>query len=165
VQERKTHAKASLAGQLQTSAELNQISRLPWSLRIMTEAYKLTALPILFIMKAAYKITASPILFSEGHYKGELRGVAFSATSDSDKRQWLTINCGQFPRSFRDLIPDGSAEAMVAALVRGDSVELPGLHQEEEFAGGFTYIHNGTPVALDPSEFDGRPLLARSANN
>jgi hypothetical protein len=100
----------------------------------------------------AYKLAASPILFTEGQFKGELKGVAFSATSPSDTRRWLTINCGQFPRSFHNLIPDGSADAMVAALVRGDNVEFPGLHHEEHFECGFTYVHNGTPVTLKASE-------------
>jgi hypothetical protein len=105
-------------------------------------------------MPEAYKLSASPILFSEGPFEGKLKGVAFSATSPSDTKRWLTINCGQFFRFFKDLIPDGSAEAMVAALVRGDNIEFPGLHREEQFECGFTYVHNGTPVALKSSEYD-----------
>jgi hypothetical protein len=97
-------------------------------------------------MTEAYKLAASPILFTEGQFEGKLKGVAFSATSPSDTKQWLTINCGQLLRCFHNLIPDGSAEAMVAALVGGDNVEFPGLHQEEQFECGFTYVHNGTPV-------------------
>ena len=99
------------------------------------------------IVTEAYKLAASPILFTEGQFKGKLKGIAFSATSPSDTRQWLTINCGQFLRFFKNLIPDGSAEAMVAALVRGDNIDFPGLYREEQFECGFTCVHNGTPVA------------------
>ena len=106
-------------------------------------------------MTEAYKIAASPILFSDGQFKGKLKGVAFSATSASDTKRWLTINCGQFPRAFSNLIPDGSADAIVAALIRGDNVEFPGLHQEEQFRCGFAYIHNGNPVVLRSSDYEG----------
>lgn len=115
------------------------------------------------IMPEEYKLAASPILFSEGQFKGKLRCVAFSATSTSEARLWLAVNCGQFRRSFTKLVPDELAGAMVAALVRGDSIEFPGLRQEEEFDCGFAYLHNGAPVTLKASEYD-RRLEQTTAN-
>ena len=116
-------------------------------------------------MPEAYKLAASPILFSEGQFKGKLKGVAFTATSTRDTKRWRTVNCGQFPMCVNNLVPDGSADAMVAALVRGDDVEFPGQYQEEELKCGFTYIHEAMPViSADLSSTDGGSGTAPSCS-
>lgn len=99
-----------------------------------------------------YTLLAAPILFTHGQFKGKLKGVTFSAISSEDTKQWLTINCGQFQRSFSKLIPASLAEQMVDALTRGDNVEFPGLYQEEQFVDGFVHIQNETPIVLKPCE-------------
>jgi hypothetical protein len=86
-----------------------------------------------------YKLTAKPSLISEGEFQGELRSVAFIATSPIETMQWFVINCGQFERAFSKLIPRGLATEMVDALTRGEAVEFPGLYQREQFGSGFYY--------------------------
>jgi hypothetical protein len=99
-------------------------------------------------MPNTYKLAATPSLFSEGQFKDELKAVTFTATSPRDTRHWLTINCGQFRRSFATLISADIASKLVAALVRGDRVEFPGEYPEEQFEGGFAYVHHGNSVVL-----------------
>jgi hypothetical protein len=90
-------------------------------------------------MIGTYKLSAKPSLFSEGEFKGELRGVAFIATSSTETMEWFTINCGQFERAFSMLMPHKFATEMVVTLTRGEDIEFPGLYEQEQFGCGFNY--------------------------
>jgi len=86
-----------------------------------------------------YKLIAKPSPISEGRFKGELRSVAFTATSATETVRWSVINCGQFERAFSKIISRGLAAEMVDALVRGEDIEFPGEYQRTQFDGGFHY--------------------------
>jgi len=90
-------------------------------------------------MAESYRISATPLLYREGKHKGQLNGVTFRATSENDIREWFTINCGQLEDAFTQLMSRGRARAIVAGLMEGDVVELPGLYVEEQFRRGFVY--------------------------
>jgi hypothetical protein len=101
-----------------------------------------------------YKISARPMLFSEGEHLGRLNGVSFTAASSTDTREWFAINCGQFEEAFTRLMPCTRARAIVAALLEGEEIELPGLYREEQFNRGFCYewspVHWVAPLSVDP---------------
>ena len=98
-----------------------------------------------------YKLTAKPSLISEGDFKGELGGVRFMATSPTKTMQWFAINCGQFEKAFSKLAPRWLITETVDALRRGESVEFPGLYQEEQLGRGFHYdwppVFSGFPCS------------------
>jgi hypothetical protein len=89
------------------------------------------------VMIGTYKLTAKPSLISEGEFKGELRCVAFIATSPTETMQWFAINCGQFERAFSKLIAHRLATEIVDTLTRGEDIEFPGLYKQEQFGRGF----------------------------
>jgi hypothetical protein len=84
-----------------------------------------------------YKLSAKPSRISEGEFKGELQGVAFTAKCPTETMQWFAINCGQFERAFSKLIPHRLATEIVDTLTRGQDIEFPGLYQQEQFGRGF----------------------------
>jgi hypothetical protein len=91
------------------------------------------------IMAGTYKISAIPLLYTRGTFEGKLQGASFTAVSPSDTKEWFTNNCGQFELEFSKLMPMPVARAMVAALMHGDEVELPGFYEEERFERGFIF--------------------------
>jgi hypothetical protein len=105
-------------------------------------------------MPETYKLTATPSLFPKGEFEGELKGVTFTATSPSNIRRWFTINCGQFEDSFSKLVPAKLVDEMIVTLIHGDNIDFPGRYQDDQFDGGFAYVHNGRPVALNSSRSD-----------
>jgi hypothetical protein len=102
-------------------------------------------------MAERYNLAATPFLFPEGEFKGHLKGVTFKATSKADTKQWFTINCGQFERAFRKLIPRGLAHEAIATLLRGDDIAFPGSYLKEQFEGGFNYEWSTVQFEPDPS--------------
>jgi hypothetical protein len=86
-----------------------------------------------------YKLTAKPSLYSGRQFKGELRSVAFVATSPTETMRWFAINCGQFEKAFGRLLPRRMATTMVRTLTRGEYIEFPGLYEREQFGCGFVY--------------------------
>jgi len=104
-----------------------------------------------------YKISARPLLFSEGEHEGRLNGVTFTAASSTDTREWFAINCGQFEGAFIRLMPRSRAKTIVATLLEGEEIELPGLYQEEQFHRGFSFewwpVHFIVIPSIDRSEY------------
>jgi len=96
-------------------------------------------------------LSAKPSLITDGQFKGELRSVAFIARSLTKTMQWFVINCGQFEKAFSKLIPGRLATATVDALRRGESIEFPGLYQEDQFGSGFHYEWSPVSSHLSPS--------------
>lgn len=90
-------------------------------------------------LMGTFKLSAKPSLIPDGQFKGELRSVAFLATSLTKTLHWFVINCGQFEKAFSKLIPRWLATEKVDALRRGECVEFPGLYREEQFDCGFHY--------------------------
>jgi hypothetical protein len=90
-------------------------------------------------MAATYRISAVPTQFTGGEYKGKLKSITFTATSPNDTREWYAKNCGQFEAAFARIMPRNLARIIIAALANGDSVELPGLYEEEQFERGFLF--------------------------
>jgi hypothetical protein len=88
-------------------------------------------------MAGTYKIAAQPKLFSEGPLKGMLEGVTFTASSRFDTQEWFADNRGQFVAAFSKLMPRSLATVIVAALLHGDTIELPGLFREHQIDSGF----------------------------
>jgi hypothetical protein len=95
------------------------------------------------------------MLFSGGEHKGSLNGVTFIAASSTHTRKWFAINCGQFEGAFTQLMPRTRARVIVAALLEGQEIELPGLYLEEQFNRGFCYewspVHWVSPLSVDPN--------------
>ena len=102
-------------------------------------------------MAETYNLAATPFLFPEGEFKGRLKGVSFRATSATGTKNWFAINCGQFPRVFRKLIPSESADEIMIALMQGEGTEFPGLYQMEQFDHGFHYEWSPVYFEVDPS--------------
>lgn len=101
-------------------------------------------------MAETYKLAARPFIFPEGPFKGKLKGVIFIATSPTHTNQWFMINCGQFGDCFSKLIPlipHKLVKEIMAALIRGDDVEFPGLYLKEQFDRRFNY--EGSPVRFE----------------
>jgi hypothetical protein len=109
------------------------------------------------MMIGTYKLIAKPCLISEGEFKGELRSVAFIATSPTETMQWFVINCGQFEWAFSDLVTRRCATEMVDALRRGEAVEFPGTYRREQFDRGFHY--EWSPVVSDLPRFRLSPSM------
>jgi hypothetical protein len=97
-------------------------------------------------MAETYKISAVPVLYSTGDFKGKLKGVSFTAASPMDTKEWFGANCGQFELAFSKIMPRSLAQAIVASLMHGDDVELPGLYYEYQFERGFLF--EWSPVYL-----------------
>jgi len=91
------------------------------------------------------------LLFSEGEHQGSLSGVTFTAASSTDTRVWFAINCGQFEGAFIRLMPRSRVKMILAALVEGEEIELPGLYQEEQFDCGFRYEWSPVHLVVPPS--------------
>jgi hypothetical protein len=108
-------------------------------------------------MADTYKISAAPLLFTAGEHKGRLNGVTFTATSATASREWFTINCGQFEDAFTKLMSRSRARTIVAALMEGDRMELPGLYSEDQFGRGFVYewspVHFVRPLSTREAEY------------
>lgn len=108
-------------------------------------------------MAESYRISAVPLLFTEGDHTGRLNGVTFTATSATDMREWFTINCGQFEDGFTKLMRRSLAKVIVASLMEGDTVELPGTYLAEQFATGFVYewspVHFVRPLQTQESDY------------
>ena len=99
------------------------------------------------IITGTYKLSALPLLITEGQFKGQLRSVAFRATSSAETMQWFAINCGQFEEFFSQLVSHRFATRTVDTLTRGQGVEFPGLYQKKQFDSGF---HNRwSPIFAD----------------
>jgi hypothetical protein len=90
-------------------------------------------------MAETYIIAAAPMLFTEGQHSGRLNGVTFTATSATGKIEWFTIDCGHFEDAFTRLMTRGRARALVAALMEGDTIQLPGQYTEDQFERRFNY--------------------------
>ncbi|HEY4380951.1 MAG TPA: hypothetical protein VGN01_11435 [Acidobacteriaceae bacterium] len=97
-------------------------------------------------MAASYRISAAPLLHTQGDFNGKLKGVSFTAVSPTDTREWFANNCGQFELVFSKIMPRNLAQVIVASLMHGDDVELPGLYDEWQFERGFLF--EWTPVYL-----------------
>ena len=108
-------------------------------------------------MMGTYKISAAPLLYSKGEFKGKLNGVTFTAASAIDTKQWFANNCGQFETVFSRIMPSSLARLIVAALMHGDEVELPGIYEEEHFERGFLFewspVHFVLPPPIRPREY------------
>lgn len=104
-------------------------------------------------MAESYKITATPLLHTEGNFKGKLKGVSFTAVSPTNTVEWFANNCGQFELEFSKLMPRSLAHVIVASLVHGDDVELPGAYDGAHFEHGFLFqwspVHFVTPPQYD----------------
>jgi hypothetical protein len=90
-------------------------------------------------MAGTYRIAAQPMLNTEGEFERKLKGITFTATSATDARKWFAPDCGQFVSAFSKLMPRTLATVIVASLMHGDEVELPGLFREEQFEGDFRF--------------------------
>jgi hypothetical protein len=108
---------------------------------------------MLNIMPGTYKITAVPTLFCEGKFAGQLKSVTFTAVSPTDTRQWPAKNCGQFETAFSRIMPKSEAHALVAALMNGDTLDLPGVYQENQFDQGFLLEWSPVHLVLPPIFF------------
>jgi len=108
-------------------------------------------------MAGTYRIAAQPILDTEGNFAGQLKGITFTATSATDTREWYTPNRSQFVAAFSKLMPRTLATLIVASLMHGDEVELPGLFREEQFEGDFRFqwspVHFVVPPTQSEPEF------------
>lgn len=103
-------------------------------------------------MAGSYRISATPVLHSKGNFKGKLKGISFTAVSSHDTKEWFSNNCGQFELAFSKIMPRRLAQAMVAALMHGDDVELPGVYDEVQFEHGFLF--EWSPIHFEvPSRF------------
>ena len=102
-------------------------------------------------MSETYALAATPLLFPHGEFEGKLKGVTFTATSPADIKQWFAVNCGQFEQAFARLVPATLAQEMIAELIRGDNLAVPGLYLERQFNSGFIYVHNRKPVVSEAS--------------
>src|SRR4051812_28570214 len=110
-------------------------------------------------MNGTYRISAVPVLHTEGEYHGKLKRVIFTASSETDTREWFANNCGQFESAFSRIMPAGMARIILSSLLEGDQVELPGLYREEQFARGFLY--EWSPVYfVAPPQFDQEPVYS-----
>ncbi|SRR5258708_7970695 len=90
-----------------------------------------------------YTLTATPSIFLEGQFIGKMKNVTFVARCSTDTQQWLTVNCGQFEKAFVKIMSPGDAKSLVAALIRGEDIEFPGLFMEQQFVSHFVYEHSG----------------------
>jgi hypothetical protein len=90
-------------------------------------------------MTENYRISAIPLLYSRGTFQGKLQGASFTAVSPNDTKEWFTNNCGQFELEFSKIMPLPEARVLVASLMRGDEIELPGLYREAQFERGFIF--------------------------
>ena len=104
-------------------------------------------------MHGNYRISATPLLFAEGSFKGKLKGVSFTAASGDDTKEWFANNCGQFELAFSRIMPRKLAQALVAALVHGDDVELPGLYGLAEFESGFVFEWSPVHFVVSPERY------------
>jgi hypothetical protein len=86
-----------------------------------------------------YKISATPVLHAAGPFQGKLKGISFTAVSSLETNEWYSNNCGHFVLAFSKIMPAVRAEALLARLMQGDDVELPGLYAVEQFECGFVY--------------------------
>jgi hypothetical protein len=103
-------------------------------------------------MAGTFKISAIPVLHSQGAFKGKLKGVSFTAVSPTNTVEWFANNCGQFELEFSKLMPRGLAHIIVAALLHGDDVELPGWYDGANFEHGFLF--QWTPMHFaDPTQY------------
>jgi hypothetical protein len=109
-------------------------------------------------MAETYKISAAPTLYPEGEYQGKLKSVIFKAVSASDTRQWFAKNCGQFEPAFRKIMPSGLASVIVAALMHGDDIELPGHYYGHQFEQGFLFEWSPVYLVLPPIFFPEKKL-------
>ncbi len=103
-------------------------------------------------MAGTYRIAAQPILDTEDNFAGQLKGITFTATSATDTREWYTPNCSQFVAAFSKLMPRTLATLIVASLMHGDQIELPGLFREDQFESDFRFewspVHFVVPSAI-----------------
>ena len=98
-------------------------------------------------MAEGYRISAMPEIED-----GTLTGVYFIAASESQRHEWFTRNCGQFPIVFARVMPREVARVLLASLEAGDRVEFPGRYSEEQFDRQFAF--EWSPVHfLRPPEF------------
>jgi hypothetical protein len=104
-------------------------------------------------MAELYKISATPLLHTTGDFKGKLKGVSFTAVSPSGAMEWFSSNCGQFELAFSKIMPINLARVMVAALMHGDDVELPGVYAKHEFEDGFVFEWPRVHLTLPPIYF------------
>ena len=108
-------------------------------------------------MAGTYRIAAQPLLGTEGDFAGQLKGITFTATSATDTREWYTPNRSQFVAAFSKLMPRSLATVVVASLMHGDQIELPGLFREDQFESDFCFewspVHFLIPPAQSEPEF------------
>lgn len=107
-------------------------------------------------MAGTYRIAAQPMLNTEGDFERKLKGITFIATSATDVRKWFAPDRGQFVSAFSKLMPRTLATLIVASLMHGDEVELPGLFREDQFEGDFRFqwspVHFVVPSAHSEPE-------------
>ena len=101
-------------------------------------------------MAGTYKISAVPVLHSRGNFTGKLMGVSFTAVSSTDQKEWLASNCGQFEMAFSRIMPNSLAKEIVAALMHGDEIELPGMYGEKEFEREFRFEWSPVHFVVPP---------------
>jgi hypothetical protein len=104
-------------------------------------------------MAEQYTISAEPRLYPEGEYKGKLRSVTFTAICPGSTRQWVANNRGHFELAFTRIMPEEAARAVVEALERGDTVDLPGSYHEHQFHQGFLFEWSPVYLVLPPIFF------------
>src|SRR5580704_5101454 len=102
------------------------------------------------IMAGTYKISATPLLHAAGDFQGKLKGVSFTAASPNDTLEWFSNNCGQFELAFSRIMPRSLAQVIVASLMHGDDVELPGLYDLSQFENGFIFEWSPVHFVVPP---------------
>jgi hypothetical protein len=103
-------------------------------------------------MAGTYRIAAQPMLNTEGDFVRKLKGITFTATSATDARRWFAPDCSQFVAAFSKLMPRTLATLIVASLMHGDEVELPGLFREEQFESDFRYEWSPVHFIVSPAQ-------------
>jgi hypothetical protein len=101
-------------------------------------------------MAGTYKISATPLIHSTGDFKGKLKGVSFTAVSPANTIEWFSNNCGQFELAFSRIMPRCLAQVIVASLMHGDDVELPGFYEESQFESGFIFEWSPVHFVVPP---------------
>jgi hypothetical protein len=103
-------------------------------------------------MAGTYRIAAQPMLNTEGEFERKLKGITFTATSATDARRWFAPDRGQFVSAFSKLMPRTLATVIVASLMHGDEVDLPGLFREEQFECDFRFQWSPVHFVMPPAQ-------------
>ncbi len=101
-------------------------------------------------MAETYRISATPMFHTEGEYAGKLKRLIFTATSQTDSREWFANNCGQFETVFARIMSAAEAHGILATLMEGNQAEFPGLYREDQFERGFSFEWSPIYLVMPP---------------